>query len=262
MILNITSYPRSGNSFFTITLLQFGDKWPTKGHPGSRPGSHPWVRFRPTGRIYDSQGIGRGIYGIECAPWHDDPVVSGQEDFNPVRYIEDPDSVYVYKRHDNPDDYEGPRIYLIRDGRDVLSSYAHHNVIVRLIGSDLENQEAIALEGVDKDLVNEEADRLNNDPNSRWGFWVERGMDHPNTQAVVRYEDMKHDATQTAMMALARCGYWVRKVRESPTFEKLQSFAPQFYRKGVIGDHRNLHPDIIRDFEKRNEDTLKRLRYL
>jgi hypothetical protein len=64
MILNITSFPRSGNSFFTTTMLQFGSEWRYRGRP---------VAFCPSGRIYASAEVDAGVYKVSVLPYLDEP---------------------------------------------------------------------------------------------------------------------------------------------------------------------------------------------
>lgn len=252
MILNITSYPRSGNSFFSTTMLQFGTQWL---HNGADP-----VEFRPAGRIYASAAVDAGIYAVKVWPYCDgsDGYI---EDPQPDRYIDDPDAVYVYKRHDYPDKFAGPRIYLIRDGRDVLYSFAHHNAVNKAIVADKVNQELIVKRPTPIEDINREAEIILADPNAQWGRIAEEGVGHPNTVAVVKYEDMKRDPLFYAKLALAQAGYSVEKVQEPPTWAALKEFAPHFYWRGTPGGYRNLDPKIVAEFEDRNRNSLRRFGY-
>jgi hypothetical protein len=250
MILNITSFPRSGNSFFTSQILQFGTEWRHKGNP---------VQFKPVGRLY--AGGENKWYGIKVEPWCDG-LQDGVEDPQPNRYIADQSSLYVYKRHDYPDNYGGPRILLVRDGRDVLYSYAHHNAVNKAVMADRVNQAEIAKREIPADVLNREARRILDDPNGQWGPLVEHQLDHLNTVSVVRYENMKWDTVGTLTRALAQAGYGVEKVKEAPSWAKLKEFAPHFYWRGKSGGHTKLDPVIVREFVRRNHATLKRLDYL
>lgn len=256
MILNVTSYPRSGNSFFTTTLLQFGEDWWYQA-PATR--FRLPVHFKPVGRVYDSGAL--GWYGVEHTPWCQG-AIDHVEDPQPDKYINDTASVYLYKRHDYPDGYSGPRIVVFRDGRDVLCSFAHHNVVHRAIAADPENQEIFAQQPPPMRLVNAEAERILEDPNAQWGPLVEYAIDHPNTVARVRYEEMKRDASGTVQAALAAAGYYVQQCKEPLSWEKLHGHAPHFFRRGTPGGWRDLCPVIVEEFVRRNRDTLQRLRYI
>lgn len=247
MILNVVSYPRSGNSFFTTQLLQFGTAWRRNGKP---------VTFKPVGRMFQGNESAK-FYGVTTVPYNND-----EFDSQPNDYIIDESSVYGYKRHDYPSGFAGPRVYLIRDGRDVLCSYAYHNAVNEAIMADPANQEIISLQGVPMRLVEAEAWKIVTDPNAQWGELVEAGIDHPNTVAVVRYLEMKQNSTRTVKTALASAGFEVEKVAEPLSFEKLHAFCPHFYRRGRPGGFTEMNPDIIAEFTRRNISTLRRLNYV
>jgi hypothetical protein len=250
MILNIVSYPRSGNSFFTTQLLQFGSTWKYQGRD---------VIFKPVARLFAFE---HAEYDVERVDWNNKPTIPGEEDFQPNDYIMDQTSVYVYKRHDFPGGFAGPRIYLLRDGRDVLLSFARHKVLNRALLADSRNQELICRQELPMRLLNEEANRILDDPNAQWGDTVINGVDHINTHAVVKYEGLKRDGLFICIAALANAGYKVTKVTEPPTWADLKARAPQFYWRGRVGNYHCLHPDIIRTFERKNEKALKRFGYL
>lgn len=256
MILNVVSYPRSGNSFFTTTLLQFGTNWWYEPQP-LRGRLH--VHFKPVGRVYETNV--NNWYGIDNAPWNNG-LVDGVEDPQPNDYIIDPHSVYVYKRHDLPDNYAGPRIVVIRDGRDVLCSFAHHNVVHEHIIADPTNQEIFARQEPPLRLVNEAAWKIVNDPNAQWGRLVDYALKHPNTKAVVRYEAMKVDPVGTARDALRKLDYHVDVCREALTWDQLHEHAPHFFRRGRPGGWRELDPEVVKAFVAKNGDTLQRLKYI
>jgi hypothetical protein len=252
MILNITSYPRSGNSFFTTTLLAFDPVWKVNGRP---------VDFKPL----------RSVYTDECAPYGVEKVPflnAASEDRHPLRRIKDETAVFVYKRHDHPDDYTGPRIYLVRDGRDVITSYAHHNLVHGRVAKNLAAGLAAghggAMQYSEKELHDEMRHLAHH---SKWGEFVLRGVEHSNVLSVVKYEDMKKDPVHVVREALRDAGIVVLDQTEipAPKFENLHKSYPWFYRQGKVKAHRDELPrDIQEIFESvpENKEALQRLEYL
>jgi hypothetical protein len=235
MILNITSFPRSGNSFFSITLLAFEPTWRHAGNP---------VKFRPTGSLFSDELLKFGPPGLSRTPYAN----RGSEDRNPAERIKDEDNLYVYKRHDHPDDYVGPRIYVVRDGRDVLTSYARHNLIHGKVvnnlklGRDANHGEAMRY--TQKEFQ-DELRRLA--IFTRWGEYVLAGIRHPNTVSVVRYEDLKKHPLHVARRALASAGLEVTptQANAAPSFEELQKGQPWFYYRGQVGIYKEDMPEDI-----------------
>jgi hypothetical protein len=244
MILNLTSFPRSGNSFFTTTLLAFGKHWQL-----SEGGA---VEFQPV-KLFTKEHEGYPTQQLQYLhPQQMDP--------NPVDRIKDPDNLYIYKRHDHPDDYVGDRIYLARDGRDVLVSYARHNLVHQGAMENRLNGINEHPTAIDKDAFLKELRRLVE--TAAWGEWVKRGVNHFNTMSIVRYEDMLQNPVETASKALADCGYEVEQVADQPTFKELNKLYPWFYNKGKAGDYRDWMPqDLVGLFNEINKDALEMLGY-
>ncbi|TFH66660.1 MAG: hypothetical protein E4G90_02395 [Gemmatimonadales bacterium] len=248
MILNLTSFPRSGNSFFTTTLLAFDRDWQTL--------DGDILVFQPV-RIFAGEQKSLDFPRSEY-------LFPQQLDANPVERIEDPDNLFLYKRHDHPDDYGGPRIYIVRDGRDVLVSYAMHNLIHReaqaRIDVNVEPDHVQILSSMDKDEFLTELERLIQ--TSAWGEYVTAGVDHPNTVAVIYYEDMLRDPIAAVSSALLKCGYIVDQVREPPSFKELNSELPWFYRKGKSNDYRAWMPhNLLQQFNDIHGAALGKLGY-
>lgn len=98
MIIWIASYPRSGNTFFRILLNQ--------------------------------------IYGIQTYSIYDDPLfdqLTGSSDLighkkreQNYEIMSASEKLFFVKTHDLPSNDNYPAIYLVRDGRDSLISYAHY----------------------------------------------------------------------------------------------------------------------------------------
>jgi hypothetical protein len=239
MILNITSYPRSGNSFFATTLLAFESTWKHAGEP---------VKFQPVGSLYSDELIKFGPPGIHKCPYNN----RASADRNPTARVQDPDYVYVYKRHDHPDDYIGPRIYIVRDGRDVLVSYAHHNLVHGRVMTNIKAGRDAGHGGVmeySEEELHNEMRRLAQ--HSGWGSYVKAGVHHPDVVAVVRYEDLLTNPIHHARLALSAAGLEVTATRgnKAPSFGELKKGQPWFYRKGKTGAHKEeLPPDVLDTF--------------
>ncbi|MHC4648559.1 MAG: sulfotransferase domain-containing protein [Planctomycetota bacterium] len=244
MILNITSYPRSGNSFFTGTLLAFDPMWKVSGAP---------VQFKPLKSVYTDEAE---PYGVKKVPFMN----AGAEDRNPLHRIKDQTAVYVYKRHDHPDDYAGPRIYLVRNGFDVITSYSHHSLVhgrvAKNIAAGLDAGHGGAMQYSDEDLFEQMTYWARH---SKWGYFVLHGVSHPLTVTTVRYEDMKKNPIHVVKEALREVGIAVteRTDMPPPDFKKLHKKYPWFYRRGEANAHKDELPDEIKSIFLEDEDNRK-----
>lgn len=247
MILNITSYPRSGNSFFSTSLLAFDPRWVVNNRQ---------VKFWPLQSLYTDEC---DEYGITKVPF----LNRVSEDRHPLARIKDELGVYVYKRHDHPDDYLGPRIYLVRHGFDVIVSYAHHMIVhgrvAKNLAAGLDAGHGGAMRYGEKEL-HEKMRHLAE--HSKWGEFVLRGIDHPNTCSVVKYEDMKEDPVFWTRKAMSDAGIYInlRADGKKPEFAALHKKYPWFYRRGQANSHKDELPDEIKEIFVANKDNVEALR--
>jgi hypothetical protein len=160
-----------------------------------------------------------------------------------------------YKTHSlpNPDDRR-PAVYLVRDGRDALVSYAHFTLAYgQAAGPATPERFRAAL----RDLILE--------ANSAYGTWAQNAdawAARPAT-AVVRYEDLVADPCGQADRAAAAIGLDARPVSDHiPAFGELKEADGTFFRRGVAGGWRDeFPPDLLDLFWQKNGPTMLRHGY-
>lgn len=215
----LASYPRSGNTFFRIILSY------RYGLPSDGQGGPP-------------------------------------ESWNELRQIDSsvrppaPDAPQFVKTHALPGTDLDPAIYLVRDGRDALVSYAYY-----VLAFD----RGIARSAVTPELFRNTLRDLILEMRSPFGTWAanaEAWMTRPNT-AVVRYEELVADPFGMADRALKQIGLALKPVSDSiPTFAELNAIDPNFFRKGGRGGNRDEFPAELRDvFWAVNGPGMRRLGY-
>jgi hypothetical protein len=204
-----------------------------------------------------------GPSGLSRVPY----LNKASEDRHPLKRIQDQENVFVYKRHDHPDDYSGPRIYVVRDGRDVLVSYAHHNLVHEKVVANIK----AGRDAGHGDVMNYSKEDLHAEmfrlaEHSGWGTFVKLGIRHPSTVAVVKYEDLKKDPIHYVRIALECAGLQVTPllINKEISFGELHKGQPWFYRRGEVGEYKDELPaDVLEVFESvfDNEEALERLGY-
>src|SRR5262245_49180365 len=106
---------------------------------------------------------------------------------------------YYVKTHRLPDDNREPAIYLIRDGRDALVSYAWFMLQIR------QNKEAAE---VSADEFHATLARLIQSDNPSFGDWsanVRAWGNRPNT-IIVRFEELLRSPREVALRAVSQLG--------------------------------------------------------
>ncbi|MFQ5527967.1 MAG: glycosyltransferase [Thermoanaerobaculia bacterium] len=228
MICWLASYPRSGNTFLRVILAQ--------------------------------------VYGFETTSVYEENWSSRiRELLGPVRDFEleklrDDDELFFVKTHEMPADDDFPAIHLVRDGRDVLVSYANY-----ILTKDPELQresvdrDPASVTQVMRDLVAYEASF------GGWGPNVEAWFDRKPSTALVRFEDLIRDpvsATAGALESLGLDPTGDRGAEPLPSFEDLHRIAPEFFRRGKVGDFRGqVPPDLQLLFWQKYGALMNRLGY-
>ncbi len=216
MIVWLASYPRSGNTFFRILL-------------------HHLTGLK-TCSVYDD--------------WEFDAM--GASDFigheplsKTLPEMEADEAVHFVKTHDLPDD-ERPAIYLVRDGRDSLVSFARY---IQTFSSQPRGRrdrfrKFIWRRVLGWDPFQETLEQLIVNPGGfgRWSFggwsgnvagWLDRTV---GKTSIVRYEDLISSPIINFQAAIDQLQLNLKPITtEVPSFEKLQMRWPQFFRKGKSG---------------------------
>lgn len=234
MIIWLASYPRSGNTFFRILLKE--------------------------------------LYGLKTCSVHDDPLldelsiadVVGHEKLPDEweSFADSPEPNFV-KTHRLPED-DRPAIYLIRDGRDVLVSFAKYIQAFKKKKNLLKSAAKLfGYSQFDKILVELiESDDRYGGWSGHASRWIEGRPEA--TTIVVKYEDLVSNPREQVESSLAKAGLNLSEIAGSkvPDFDELRRQSPDFFRKGKSGAWREDMPaHALELFLARHGETLKRFGY-
>lgn len=227
MITWLASYPRSGNTFFRTTLFNsFG---------------------LPTINRYNETKL---FLAAKCTASVDNP----ESAIKKLRHLIDP---YLLKTHHLPDNHD-PAIYIVRDGRDSIVSYAWfvlmdirkfktHEISPELFQSTL------------RELILE-----TRSPFGTWGENVINWTQRPNT-TVIKFEDLIRSPLDQISSALNSLDIKYEKCDENAlrSFTELHHEQPMYYRKGKIGSWRD---DMIDEFHnlfwEKNGEAMRLMNYM
>jgi Sulfotransferase domain len=201
MIVWLASFPRSGNSLFRATLYQLF---------GVRSGS-----------VFPER---RGV-----DPFLDDVSLHlGEDSVDAMRDRKAP--VFVKTHRIAEADDPSPAIYLVRDGRDALVSYAH---FVKERGE--RGFKTIPLERVREKLIERE-----NHPYGSWSANVRAWTRREAPTALVRFEELVESPARAVRDAAASVGISLREPSgELPSFKELHEKNPIVFRRGRVGSWRS-----------------------
>ena len=230
MIVWIASYPRSGNSFFRIALHRLY---------GVRSAPDP-LQPRPA--------EDRAQPWREVVQW---PELSHEE-------MAASDELYFIKNHALPPDADSPAIYLLRDGRDALVSYAWFSLSSQQTAGGMCPDRA-AFERALHDLI---IDRRS--PYGVWSHHVVAWLARPRT-AVVRFERLIDDPARAVSDSLQQLGIELPEPSQRgsvPTFAELQAIQPRHYRRGGVGCWQNeFSPHLLQLFWKHHREGMRAAGY-
>jgi hypothetical protein len=228
MIIWLASFPRSGNTFVRMLLDRvYGvpsyseyDEGQRNTHD-PRPGFQLWVNPTPAPRLLE------GLAGD--------------------------DTPHFVKTHGPPLD-DAPAICIIRDGRDVLVSYAHFYRCFERPQVQCSFDEQLYELVTAKDLCHSWSLNLN--------AWRARARSAPTV--LVRYEALVKNPMATLGSCLRQLGIDLKPVGDSfPDFAELHSAWPAFFRKGKCGAWREeMSEPLHRLFWQHHGVMMEELGYL
>ncbi len=162
----------------------------------------------------------------------------------------------LVKTHEFPDADTHPAIYLLRDGRDAMVSYAHFALVIDEKRDPAEVTPAMFHDKLRNMLLAKDA---------TYGSWAENvtaWAKRPGT-VLVRYEDLVRDPGVTVDAALAAAGCPTPRVcDEVPTFEQMKKVNTKIVRRGVVGSWKDEFPsDLIPLFWERNGEVMRAMGY-
>lgn len=224
MIVWLASYPRSGNTLARIALQHlFG------------------IRSRDAYPVTD-QSVEKIIGQLP-------PEMSLAE------MAAAPEHCFV-KTHEMPGEDQWPAIYLVRDGRDALVPYAHF-VLYTQHGIPVGGNRELFLETL-RDLITS---------TGHLGGWGPHALAWTRSTAptrIVRFEDLAADPGKELGQALGVLGQ--RRLAErhvsQPSFRKLHTAVPWFFRKGKVGAWREEMPSEFQELSGSSSIIAKQWRRL
>lgn len=227
MPLWIASYPRSGNTFLRIVL---------RNRFGIRSVDPEWVPGEPVPRTFGETPILRPSYDGPDAPAA--PGVRG------------------VKTHGLPANSTDPAVYVVRDGRDTLVSYAHY-ALTFAYNCPKDQMTTERVRRTIADLINE--------TRSAYGTWsknVDTWTARPNT-VVIKFEELVTTPGPVVDRVAAKLGWGLPVINEHiPSFEELNAVGKRFFRKGTSGTWDEVFtPDLHQLFWKNNGATMTRMGY-
>ena len=230
MIIWLASYPRSGNTFFRLLL------WHYYG--------------METYSVYDDKPLQE-----RQVIWE---IVGHKPRSMSVEEMTVADETFFVKTHDFPSDGL-PAIYLVRDGRDALVSYAHYIL-------SFENQGGAGnLETVFQDTLHDLIAYTASF--GGWGANVMAWAQRPAPTAIIKFETLVTSSDPLAIIreAMGKIDCPLEPVKTGsthPTFDELHRQMPKFFRKGRIGDWKNVMPlELQTLFLERYGEALKLMGY-
>ncbi len=237
MIIWLASYPRSGNTYYRMLL-------------------HHAAGFASQ-TAYDHSLMER----IGAAA-----VVGHQARTRPLAALQADEALHFVKSHELPAD-ANPAVYIVRDGRDVLVSYAHFLNDTARAKEPLQRARRRLLQRLGIDDFRRTLARLIVD-SEKWGGWSNHVLSwtvHRSgaVTAVVRYEDLVAAPLATLRRSLDELAIPAGPLQdETPDFASLQQRWPGFFRQGRAGAWRDEMPgDLHALFWERHGPAMEALGY-
>lgn len=164
---------------------------------------------------------------------YDIPTLSRYQDKGSLEEIRTSPQLYAVKTHELPDD-DSPAIYLARDGRDSLVSYAHFHLRVNQRREHYSQDEfRAALENL---IIHQGA----------FGGWSRHLMEwtsRPAPTAMIHFDDLTAAPVESVLQALDKLGLQIPLAhRKLPSFAELHEQRPDLFRRGLTGSWRDEMP--------------------
>ncbi len=227
MIIWIASYPRSGNTYMQMLLWHF-------------------YGFSPYS-VYLEKELAKGEHIKKKMQefWGHIPALLD------LTTMAKSSEWYFVKTHEMPHDHF-PAIYLVRDGRDAIISYAH---FIR----NFENSN-VDIETLLYNLIS------TSDSFGGWNAHVLHWTQRQEPTVIIKFEDLiQHPeplqlVTQT--LRTVGCQSFVSSTTSFPTFAELHQKYPRFFHKGQIGRWREELPHKLHElFWKKHKEGMVRMGY-
>jgi hypothetical protein len=210
MIVWVASYPRSGNTFLRIVLSR--------------------VYGQSTAVVYDVDGVAERV-GKVLVGYRDRAA-----EYDELRASPESHLVKTHNQRRPPVEKGDPAVYLVRDGRDSIVSYAR--LRAEESGSRFEDEVRAAILRPAESGV------------GGWGRNVLSWLADPDpAHVVLRYEDLVARPLDAVRRVVDRLGLDVRPTDDAsvPSFAELQEIDSGFFRRGRTGSHRDELPDDLHE---------------
>lgn len=210
MIVWVSSFPRSGNTFLRIVLNRLY---------GIR-----------TSVVYDRDGVAERL-GDDFVGYEDRPAT-----YDVMRASPDVHLVKTHRRRDDLVDDADQAVCLVRDGRDALVSWA------RLTSEEDTSRFETELRAM--------IERDSEVGTGSWGHnvlsWLQPAVQH---RVLLRYDDLAREPRVSVerVMTTLLPGLRPREDATIPTFADLQRVDHAFFRRGRPGTHRDELPDELHE---------------
>jgi hypothetical protein len=211
MIVWVSSFPRSGNTFLRIVL-------------------HRLYGIRAS-VVYDVDGVAERLGG---------ELIGFEEraaGYAELRASQEVHFIKTHRRRDDLVDEQDPAICLVRDGRDALVSWA------RLASES----DPTSFETELRSMIDRPADKPGT---GSWGHnvlsWLQPSASH---RVLLRYDDLARDPRPSVDRALTALLPGLRPLPGAtvPTFDQLHEVDPAFFRRGRTGTHHDELPPALHD---------------
>jgi hypothetical protein len=214
MLIWLASYPRSGNTFLRILLNRLYGFTTTTGYDDNDP---------------VAQQLGPEFVGYK-------PRTQTLQD------LVDSSEITFVKTHRQPHRVEcgdQPAIYLVRDGRDAIVSFAHLRA-----RSILEQGKTADVQQLMQELVLEETLGTGN-----WGLNVLHWLKRPSPTAVICFEKLIREPEVEVARALEVINIKPQRQVNAvpPVFSELNKVDGGFFRRGAVGSYRDEMPREIQE---------------
>ena len=220
MIVWLSSYPRSGN-----TLLRSA--------------------------IHQIHGVNtRDVYYPQADPdWPPEMLEAadrvGFEELTSLDQLAESDEIAFIKTHELPSDNH-PAIYVVRDGRDALTSYSHF-ILTTERGYTADDRYS---DEYQREFLSTLYDlAVLNQSFGGWSNHVLKWSCRQATTVLIRFEDLLHSPVRTLELATQRLSLDGKLPRGSETFsaETSRLSSPLHFRRGKVGSFRQ---EMTRDIEQ------------
>jgi hypothetical protein len=239
-----------------------------------------WIASYPRSGNNFTRRLLERSYGIKTYAIYDEP----RQPKIDVEMARNAEETYLVKTHDLPED-DSPALYLVRDGRDALVSYAHFAYVhetashpdsrtrlllhtsylrYRLIWKFRRRQHNQPLT-FPKYSIKFRTQRVNpatsqelhtilhklivyNKSFGGWGPNVLAWIQRETPTQVIKFEDLIQSATPLEIIraALQALGYPLAHVESSPLdFKKMKQARPDLFRRGKAGSHKDEMPEYL-----------------